>query len=51
MVFISFHSYTLNEVGNILHIDPPPKDKDQWKTNTEVKGHQTDPAPKNGGQW
>ncbi|AZA90186.1 Uncharacterised protein [Chryseobacterium nakagawai] len=51
MVFTSFHSYTIYELRNILQTDPPPKDKDQWRTNTPNQCSKTDPPPKNGGQW
>lgn len=30
IIFISFYSYTINELRNILQTDPPPKNGGQW---------------------
>lgn len=52
MILKSFCTFLAQESENkSIHTDPPPKDKDQWKTNRITKNFQKDPPPKNGGQW
>ncbi|WP_347216121.1 hypothetical protein [Chryseobacterium sp.] len=47
MVLISFHSYTLNALRNILQKDPPPKDRGQW-----IAAHtQSDPPRRDRDHW
>lgn len=52
MILKSCSHFTAQESGNnSVPADPPPKDKDQWKTNTITNIHQADPPIRDGGQW
>lgn len=52
MILKSCFHFTAQESGNnSVLADPPPKDKDQWKTNTITNIHQADPPIRDRGQW